>query len=193
VPCDVTDEAQCQVAVNAAVESYGRLDIAVNNAGASHPLKKFVDISADEFGHMLDLNTKGVFYAMSAQLKQMKLQQQGVILNVSSMAGLSGAPMMSAYSAAKHAVIGLSKSAAREYAAVGIRVNAICPYAIAGTAIGATMGPTAELFEKNCAANNPSKRNGELDEVIAAMVMMISPANSYMNGQAIAIDGAMSA
>lgn len=193
VNCDVTNEAQCQAVVTATIEKFGSVDIAINNAGASHPLKKMTDIKASEFSHMLDLNTKGVFYSMSAQLTPMKRQGQGVILNVSSMAGLGGAPLMSAYSASKHAVIGLTKSAALEYASHGIRVNAVCPYAISGTAIGASMGGSTELFDKNCAAQNPMKRVGNLEEAIAAMIMLVSPANSYMNGQAIAIDGGVSA
>ena len=81
---------QCQSLVDATIEQYGRLDIAVNNAGACHELKKFIDLDSKEIDFMLDLNTKGVFYGMSAQLKQMVKQKDGVILNVSSMAGISG-------------------------------------------------------------------------------------------------------
>ncbi|NKI18694.1 SDR family oxidoreductase [Spongiibacter sp. KMU-166] len=193
IACDVTDESQCQRMVEVAMEKFGHIDIAINNAGASHPLRKMTDISTSDFERMLDLNTKGVFYCMTAQLKQMKQQRQGVILNISSMAGISGAPLMSAYSASKHAVIGLTKSAALEYAGQGIRVNAVCPYAISGTAIGDSMGDSTDRFQENCAATNPMKRVGTLDEAVAAMILIISPANAYMNGQAIAIDGGLSA
>ena len=190
---DVTSKADCEAIVAKAVTEFGSLDIAINNAGASHPLCKMTKITEEILDRSLSLNTKGVFLGMSAQIEQMRQQKSGLILNVSSMAGLGGAPLMAAYSAAKHAVIGLTKTAALEYASAGIRVNAICPYAIGGTDIGNSMGDSMAAFMESCEQRNPMKRIGQLDEIINAIVLLASPGNTYMNGQAIAIDGGVSA
>ena len=100
---------------------------------------------------------------------------------------------MAGYSAAKHAVIGLTRSAAREYAALGIRINAVCPYAIDGTNIGETMGDTGDKFTRNCEIVSPMRRVGRLEETVDTFVLLLSPGNTYMTGQAIAIDGGVSA
>ncbi len=190
---DVTSKTDCEAIVAKAVEEFGSLDIAINNAGASHPLCKMTNITEEALERSLSLNTKGVFFGMNAQVEQMQQQRSGLIINVSSMAGLGGAPLMAAYSAAKHAVIGLTKTAALEYAKAGIRVNAICPYAVRGTDIGDSMGDSMDAFVESCEQRNPMKRVGNVEEIVNAVVLLASPGNSFMNGQAIAIDGGVSA
>ena len=138
------------------------------------------------------VNAKGVFFGIKHGIRQMLAQSPpgGIVLNVASMAGIGGAPTIGAYAAAKHAVVGLTKTAAYEYAAKGVRVNAICPF----------FSPTplvtdAELGQKmdSLARGTPMKRLGDPEEMVEVMLMLMSPANSYMNGQAVAVDGGMSA
>ncbi|GAA6133312.1 glucose 1-dehydrogenase [Oceaniserpentilla sp. 4NH20-0058] len=195
IKCDVSKEDECKAMVDAAIENYGQLDIAINNAGISHgyiPLHQMTDEIMDL---QFDINIKGVVYGMKHQIEAMMPKGDGVILNVSSMAGLGGAPNISAYSAAKHAVIGLTKTAAVEYARKGIRVNAVCPFftltpmVADGELIGDTKESTQEILARSC----PMKRLGQPVEITNVMLMMCSPGNSFMNGQCIAVDGGMSA
>jgi len=193
--CNVSKEDQCKAMVEAAIENFGQLDIAINNAGISHgftPLHKMTDEIMDL---QFDVNIKGVVYGMKHQIQAMMKKGEGAILNVSSMAGIGGAPNIGAYSAAKHAVIGLTKTAAVEYAKAGIRVNAVCPFftltpmVAEGELIADTQEATQEILARSC----PMKRLGQPEEITNVMLMMCSPANTYMNGQAIAIDGGVSA
>eukprot|EP00873_Tetraselmis_striata_P005130 jgi/Tetstr1/425394/TSEL_015841.t1 len=162
--CDVTREAEVEALVAAAVSAFGRLDIAVNNAG--------------------------VFFGVKHQIRQMRTQGGGAILNVSSLAGIGAGPRLAAYSAAKHAVIGITRTAAVEHARDNIRVNAVCPY-YSPTAM-LSDGPLADRAER-LAAGAPMKRLPEPEEVVAAMIALISPDNSYVTGQALAVDGGISA
>jgi NAD(P)-dependent dehydrogenase (short-subunit alcohol dehydrogenase family) len=188
--CDVSCEADVLAQVEVAVEKFGRVDIAVNNAGIAASFKSFTDISEADFDKMLSVNSKGVFFGMKAQLNQMKNQEGGSILNVSSMAGIGAAPKLAAYSAAKHAVIGLTKTAAVEFAKYNIRCNAICPF----------FSPTSLMTNNNMdqqqdflGSASPMKRLPSPEEVVDVMISMIAPNNSYMNGLAIAVDGGISA
>jgi len=193
--CDVSKEDECKAMVDTAIEQFGQLDIAINNAGISHgfvPLHKMTDEIMDlQFA----VNVKGVSYGMKHQLRAMMPKGDGVILNVSSMAGMGGAPNIGAYSAAKHAVIGLTKTAAMEYAKAGIRVNAVCPFftltpmVAEGELIAETHEETQKLLARSC----PMGRLGQPEEITNVMLMLSSPGNTYMNGQAICIDGGMSA
>jgi NAD(P)-dependent dehydrogenase (short-subunit alcohol dehydrogenase family) len=136
------------------------------------------------------VNVKGVQFGMRHQIQQMLKQGEGAILNVSSMAGLGGAARGSAYSMAKHAVIGLTKTGAVEYGRENIRINAICPFF--------TLTPMVTNFadeekQKKMARGAPMNRLGEPKEIVAVMLMMLSPANTYMTGQCIAVDGGVSA
>ncbi|MFV8782069.1 SDR family NAD(P)-dependent oxidoreductase [Microbulbifer sp. SA54] len=194
--CDVVSEAACAGLVAQAVKHFGRLDIAVNNAGLAPPVQYLEDVEEATFDRQQAVNVKGVFFGLKHQLKQMRTQKQGIILNVSSMAGIGGAPKASAYAAAKHSVIGLTRTAAVEYARHNIRVNAVCPFYTLTpmvTEIEAPEGATVEQMHALFAAGCPMKRLANPEEVVSAMVMLCSPALSYLTGQALAIDGGVSA
>lgn len=188
---DVCDEAYHTELVDLAISTWGKLDIAVNNAGIATGMKAFTDISVDEFDYTFNVNSKGVFLGMQKQISTMlRYQQAGNILNVSSVAGLNAAPKLAAYSASKHAVIGLTKTAAIEYAKKNIRVNAICPFYTATPLVTAS-----ELADKIDFLNmaSPMKRIAETEEIISVMLMLCSPQHTYLTGQAIAVDGGVTA
>lgn len=188
--CDVSREAEVKALVDAAVDSFGRLDIGINNAGILTPMKSFIDTGEDELDLSFAVNTKGVFFGMKHQIRQMLAQGGGVILNVASMAGLGGAPKLAAYVAAKHAVVGLTRTAAVEYARQGIRINAVCPFYSA-----TPMVTDSEVGEKEqfLAQGSPMKRLGTPEEIVAVMLMLCARENGYMTGQAVAVDGGISA
>jgi NAD(P)-dependent dehydrogenase (short-subunit alcohol dehydrogenase family) len=186
--CDVTSEAQVKELVEQGVKHFGLIDIAVNNAGMSTAMKPLIETEESEFDLNFSVNTKSVFFGLKYQIPAMIAQGGGCILNVASLAGLGAAPKLAAYGAAKHAVVGLTRTAAVEYAKHNIRVNAICPF----------YSPTPLMDEfdidhEMLAQGSPMKRLGKPEEIVAAMLAMISPDNSYMNGQAIAVDGGISA
>ena len=188
--CDVSKEADCEALVTAGVAAFGRLDIAINNAGVSTQMTPLIDTTEEDMDFNYNINTKGVFFGMKYQIRQMLTQKGGAILNVSSMAGLNGAPKIAAYSAAKHAVIGLTKTGAVEYGRKNIRVNAVCPYFSPTPLIA---GSPIEENEDRYAMASPMKRLGSPEEMVATMMSILDPDNTYLNGQAIAVDGGMSA
>lgn len=190
VPCDVSVSEQCKAMVDAAVHTFGRLDIAVNNAGIAHDFCALHEIDEATMDRQFAVNVKGVQFGMRYQIAQMLSQGEGNILNVSSMAGLSGAAGIAAYGAAKHAVIGLTKAGAVEYGRKNIRINAICPF-FSLTAMVTDMAD--EERQGLMGKVSPLGRLSEPKEVVAMMVMMLSPSNTYMTGQCIAIDGGVSA
>ncbi|MBL8587705.1 MAG: SDR family oxidoreductase, partial [Methylobacteriaceae bacterium] len=173
-----------------------RLDAAVNNAGIAHPFAKLVDTDPATMQRMLAVNVMGVFHALRAQIPVMERQGGGAILNVASVAGVVGAPLLGAYAAAKHAVIGLTKSAAGETARRGVRVNALCP-AFAATdmveGMVAAMRGGPEEATARIVANLPMRRLARPEEVVEAMLFACDPANGFMTGHALVIDGGLSA
>lgn len=193
---NVADEAHAEDLVKLAVSRFSRLDIAVNNAGIAPKLGPMVQMDADTLDHQLNVNTKGVAFGMKHQMRVMAAQKEGAILNVSSMAGLGGTPMGSTYGAAKHAVIGLTKTAAVEVGAMGVRVNAVCPFFTATPMVdNPHLNPNGKVedLNKSLARGCPMKRIARVEEVVNVMVMMLSPLNTYMNGIAVPVDGGMSA
>ncbi|MGK9156160.1 SDR family NAD(P)-dependent oxidoreductase [Acinetobacter radioresistens] len=188
---DVSSEEDQQRLVEKAIISWNRLDIAINNAGMSPKMKSLVDTTEGDFDKTISVNAKGVFLGLKYQTKAMiEHQVQGTILNVSSVAGISGAPFLSAYSAAKHAVIGLTKTAALENAKYGIKINAICPfYTLTPMVMDSNLNDKIDAL----AQVNPMKRLAKIEEVVDVMVMLCSTANSYMTGQSITIDGGLTA
>lgn len=188
--CDVSKNEDCKAMVEAAIEHYGRVDIGVNNAGVAHGFTALHDIDEALLDSQFAINVKGVQFGMSHQITQMLKQEGGAILNVSSMAGLGGAALVGAYSMAKHAVIGLTKTGAVEYGRHNIRINAICPFF---TLTQMVTDMADENMQSKMSKGTPMRRLAEPKEIVAMMLMMLSPANTYMTGQCIALDGGVSA
>ncbi|MEM7546006.1 MAG: SDR family oxidoreductase [Pseudomonadota bacterium] len=194
--CDVAEEDDNAALVALALKlGDGRLDVAINNAGIAHKPGYLADLSHEDFMRQMAVNAGGVFLGMKHQLPVMKAQHGGAILNVSSAAGLISAPLSAAYSAAKHAVIGLTKTAADEYARFGIRVNALCP-AFANTpmvdGLRADLGGGADI-DHQMTQRIPMRRVAAPEEIVQAMLWACAPENSFMTGQAIALDGGLTA
>jgi NAD(P)-dependent dehydrogenase (short-subunit alcohol dehydrogenase family) len=193
---DIASEDTAFSLVETCVKNFGRLDVAINNAGIAHAQKKLPELDAETLERVMRIDLFAVFFAMKHQIPQMVKQAAGSILNVSSAAGITGAPHLSVYSAAKHGVIGLTKSAALEYARAGLRVNAICPSFAATPMVAESlshMRGSPEEAQARMVSAIPMRRIAEPEEVVQAMLWICSPANSFMTGQAIAIDGGLTA
>lgn len=197
---DVASEDDQKGCMSAVAEAMGGIEIALNNAGVFQPLMRIEDTSLDEYERMMTVNARGVFLAMKYQLPMMAAAGGGAIVNTASVAGIVGSGMCAAYVAAKHAVVGLTKSAADEYSRSGVRVNAVCP-AFAKTPmldavtepLSARRGESADEVERRMTGRIPMGRFGRAEEVVEVMMMLADPANSYMTGQAVAVDGGLSA
>ena len=197
---DVSSEADQARHVAETLDRFGRIDIALNNAGIFTELKRIEDTSVDEFDRMMAINARGVFLALKAQLPVMAKAGKGCILNTASVAGLTGSGYCAAYSASKHAVVGLTKAEADEYSRFGVRVNAICPafaktpmlFGFADT-LGAKRGENRDATYDRLSGRIPMGRVGESEEIVEAMLLICDPANTFMTGQAIAVDGGLSA
>ena len=193
---DVSDPAYSAALVKLALDRFGSLDIAINNAGIVHTPAKIPDLTEAECRRVVDVNLLGVFWAMQAQLPLMETQfaktsEAGAIVNIASVAGLGGAPWLSIYGASKHGVVGLTRAAALEYARKGIRVNAVCP-SFAATSMAGDAVDDPEI-EAHMTRGVPMRRLATVDEVVQAILWAADPANSFMTGQNIAIDGGLSA
>lgn len=193
--CDVSSEKDCAALVALAQSAFGGLDLAVNNAGIAPPMMAIEETDEAEMDRQYSVNLKGVMFGLKYQLPLMKQRRKGAILNVSSMAGLGGAPKIASYAAAKHAVIGVTKTAAVENAKHGVRVNAICPFFTLTPMVTGieTPGVSSEDMQAFLASGCPMKRLGQPEEVVAAMLMLLSPRMTYVTGQALAVDGGVSA
>ncbi|MCW7543062.1 SDR family oxidoreductase [Aurantimonas litoralis] len=200
---DVSREATASALVDLATERFGGLDIAINNAGIAHDYKRLQEISAEEAERVIAVDLMGVFFAMKHQIAAMNARfardgTKAAIVNVASVAGLGGAPLLSVYAAAKHGVIGLTKSAAAENARRGLRINAVCP-SFARTAMvlgapGSLAGATeASEAEQKIVRGIPMRRLAEIDEVVTAVLFAADPANGFMTGAAIPVDGGLTA
>lgn len=192
VACDVADEDQVAAMVERAVATFGRLDMAFNNAGIQVPPSDAADEPADVFDRVNAINLRGVWACMKHELRQMRAQGSGAIVNCSSLGGLVGLPGRAAYHATKHGVIGLTRSAALEYAPRGIRINAICPGTIE-TPMVASMIARGELDVPAAVANQPIGRLGQAEEIAAAVLWLCSPAASFVLGVALPVDGGYTA
>ena len=192
VTCDVADEAQAAAMVERAVATFGRLDMAFNNAGVQVPPSDAADEPAESFDRVNAINLRGVWASMKHELRQMREQGSGAIVNCSSLGGLVGLPSRAAYHASKHGVIGLTKSAALEYAPRGIRINAVCPGTI-DTPMVADMLDTEPDAMKEIMRDQPIGRLGRSDEIAAAVLWLCSPAASFVIGVALPVDGGFTA
>ena len=192
VTCDVSDEDQVAALVGQTVETFGRLDMAFNNAGIQVPPSDAADEPAETFDRVNAINLRGVWACMKHELAQMRTQGSGAIVNCSSLGGLVGLPGRAAYHASKHGVIGLTTSAALEYAPRGIRINAICPGTIE-TPMVTDMIEKGELDMAEAMANQPIARLGRADEIAAAVLWLCSPGSSFVIGVALPVDGGYTA
>jgi NAD(P)-dependent dehydrogenase (short-subunit alcohol dehydrogenase family) len=192
VTCDVADEVQVAALVDRAVAEYGRLDMAFNNAGIMLPLADAGDEPAEKFDRVTAVNLRGVWACMKHELRHMRAQGTGAVVNCSSLGGLVGSPGRASYHATKHGVLGLTKSAALEYAPRGIRINAVCPGTIE-TPMVADMISQGELTVADAVAGQPIGRLGRGDEIAAAVLWLCSPGASLVVGVALPVDGGYTA
>ncbi|SFL09824.1 NAD(P)-dependent dehydrogenase, short-chain alcohol dehydrogenase family [Shimia haliotis] len=197
---NVADEAQVKAHVDNIAAAFGTIHVGINNAGIGHDVRPMHYLTTEDFDLMMDVNAKGVFLCMKYQIPLMQEHGQGAILNTASAAGLMGAGHLSLYAAAKHAVVGMTKAVADENAKRGIRVNALCPSFSAtpmveemADIVGDRSGLSREDAYSHIASRVPMGRVSKPEEVVQAMLWINAPENSFMTGQAIAIDGGLSA
>jgi NAD(P)-dependent dehydrogenase (short-subunit alcohol dehydrogenase family) len=186
--CDVTDEAQVSALVDRAVLTFGRLDIAFNNAGILGYTGEVADEPIGTYDEVTAVNLRGVWACMKYELLQMRAQGSGTIVNTSSLGGLVGQANRATYHAAKHGVIGLTKSAAMDYAAQGIRINAVCPGVI-DTPMAAGLTESHGDLMKEFLRDQPIGRLGHSEEIAAAVLWLSSPGASFVLGVALPVDG----
>jgi NAD(P)-dependent dehydrogenase (short-subunit alcohol dehydrogenase family) len=192
VRCNVADEAEVAAMVDQTVEIFGRLDAAFNNAGIQSPAVETADASGAEFDRVIAVNLRGVWNCMKYELKQMRQQGSGAIVNCSSIGGLIGLPGRAVYHAAKHGVLGLTKSAALEYASRGIRINAVCPGTVDTPMVSAMLAKEADAM-KEIMRDQPIGRLGRPEEIASAVLWLCSPGAGFVIGHALAVDGGFTA
>jgi NAD(P)-dependent dehydrogenase (short-subunit alcohol dehydrogenase family) len=191
VPCDVRDDATVAAAVGAVMARFGRLEVAVNAAGIGGVEEKTADYPPATWDAVLDVNLTGVYRAMRHEIPALLASGGGAIVNVASVAGVGGFPRHGAYAAAKHGVVGLTRSAALEYVRQGIRINALCP--------GFTWTPMVEGMVANGTPREvlergiPARRLGTVEEMASVVLALCAPSTAFLVGQAIVVDGGMTA
>jgi NAD(P)-dependent dehydrogenase (short-subunit alcohol dehydrogenase family) len=192
VTCDVADEAQAAAMVGHTVATYGRFDMAFNNAGMVGFTGDLAEETAESFDRVTAINLRGIWTCMKHELRQMRTQGTGAIVNCSSLGGLVEQAGRATYHATKHGVIGLTKSAAMDYAPLGIRINAVCPGVI-DTPMSSDMIENQPDAMKEIMRDQPIGRPGRPDEVAAAALWLCSPAASLVLGVALPVDGGFTA
>lgn len=189
---DVTKKDDVKALVDYASDTYGGLNAAFNNAGVEDPMANLADQSDDAFDLMMNVNVKGVFHSMQYQIQHMLGNGGGAIVNNASIAGVIGFPGHGPYVASKHAVLGLTKTAALEYGSQGVRVNAVCPAAIKTEMLDRFTGKQDE-FVRQMTAMHPIGRLGEPREIADAVLWLCSDDASFVLGQGILVDGGFTA
>jgi len=192
IACDVSDDAQVKAMVDKTVETFGRLDAAYNNAAIQNVLADAADQTIEDFDRVTGVNLRGVWSCMKYELQQMRKQGNGAIVNCSSIGGILGGAQRGTYHAAKHGVIGLTKSAALEYAPLGIRINSICPGIIHTPMVDRMMEGGQQDVLDAMIATVPAKRLGQPEEIANAVVWLCSDAASFIIGHTLVADGGYS-
>ncbi|MDA1188361.1 MAG: SDR family oxidoreductase [Chloroflexi bacterium] len=191
VRCDVTDASQVKALVDSTVETYGRLDCAVNNAAYEGAMMRVSELPTEVWDSVLNTNVRGLWLCMKYEIPHMLKQGGGSIVNMSSISAIFGSPTLAAYGASKFAVDGLTKSAALEYAGTGIRINSVCPGGTP-TAMLARIKESFGLSEEEWKESTPIGRDARLEEMADPVVWLCTDKSSYVNGHAMVVDGAYS-
>jgi NAD(P)-dependent dehydrogenase (short-subunit alcohol dehydrogenase family) len=192
IKADVTNEAEVEMSVNKTVKTYGRLDYALNNAGGGGEPASVTECTKENWDYVIDVHLTGVWLCMKYEIPHMIKQGGGAVVNVSSIFGLVGDEILPAYTAAKHGVVGLTKTAALEYAKNNVRVNAVCPGTIL-TQSSAHILARSPQFKEDVIAKHPIGRLGKPIEIAEAVVWLCSDAASFVTGHAMAVDGGFTA
>lgn len=192
VRCDVTRDAEVKELMERTIAAFGRLDYAFNNAGIEIEKGKLAEGTEAEYDAIMGVNVKGVWLCMKHQIPLILAQGGGAIVNTASVAGLGAAPKMSIYSASKHAVIGLTKSAAVEYAKKKLRVNAVCP-AVIDTDMFRRAYEADPQKGEFAAAMHPVGRIGKVEEIATAVLYLCCDNAAFTTGHALAVDGGATA
>ncbi|HEU4455110.1 MAG TPA: SDR family oxidoreductase [Longimicrobium sp.] len=188
VACDVSRPEQVQALARATVETFGGLDFAFNNAGVEGTTAPTAECTEAGWDRVMDVNLKGVWLCMREEIPRMLARGGGAIVNCSSVAGLVGFAGIAPYTASKHGLIGLTKTAALEYATQGIRVNAVCPGVIRTAMVERFTGGDAAA-EAQLVSSEPVGRMGTPDEVASAVLWLCSDSASFVTGHALVVDG----
>ena len=192
VQCNITRAAEVEALIDKTVSYYGRLDCAFNNAGIEEEHLPLADADEALFDRIMNVNVKGTWLCMKYEIRQMLKQGGGVIVNTASVAGLVGAPTQPIYAASKHAVVGLTRTAAAEYGRDGIRVNSVCPGVIKTQMLARSL-ERAPAREKTLIGLHPIGRIGEAAEIANAALWLCSDQASFVNGHQMAVDGGLTA
>lgn len=192
VRCDVSNAAEVEAAVTFAVDTYGRLDCAHNNAGIEGPMTSTVDYAEADWDRLLGINLKGEWLCMKYEIPRMITGGGGAIVNTASIAGLVGFAGLPSYSASKFGVNGITKVAALEYAAVGVRVNSVCPGVIQTPMVDRLIAANPAM-ETALVAGTPMGRLGRPEEIAEAVVWLCSDRASFVTGHNMVVDGAFTA
>lgn len=192
VKADVSREAEVEALVAKTVAAFGRLDCAFNNAGIEEESKPLADCDEALFDRIMAVNVKGAWLCMKHEIRQMLKQGGGAIVNTASVAGLVGAPLQPAYAASKHAVVGMTRTAAAEYGKAGIRINSVCPGVIRTPMLERALEREPRR-EKGIVKVHPIGRIGEAEEIAGAVLWLGSDAASFVTGHQLAVDGGLTA
>ena len=197
VTADVSDEDEVADYVRAAVDRFGTIDVFYNNAGVEGEVRPITQYPLETFRRVLDVNVVGVFLGMKHVLPVMLKQNKGSIINTASIAGLIGSPQIAVYSASKHAVIGLTRSAAWECTGTGVRVNCVCPGMIDSRMLSAILEGrntgNAPMPQQKIVERIPARRLGQASEVASIVAFLASDEASYVSGSAYTVDGGRTA